>query len=65
MCFSKGFLSIYMLTHASIRDSAVFRSHSLLVLLKYFIFEKNKIEFLIIIFGVVEVNFSTLIKYSA
>ena len=51
--------------HASIRDYVVFRSHSLVVLPKYFIFEKNKTEFLIIIFGVAEVNFSTLIKYSA
>ena len=65
MRFSKGFLSIYVLTHASRRDSVVFRSHSLLILAKYFIFEKNKTEFLIIIFGVAKVNFSTLIKYLA
>ena len=51
--------------HASIRDSIVFRSHSLLILSKYFIFEKNKTEVLIIIFEAAEVNFSTLIKYSA
>ena len=50
---------------ASIRDFVVFRSHSILVLLKYFIFEKNKTKFLIIIFGAAKVNFSTLIKYLA
>ena len=36
-----------------------------MVLPKYFIFEKNKIEFLIIIFEAAEVNFLTLIKYLA